>query len=74
MRNHIIKKIMETAGAEPQADEEEPISLDVSMGLQAWIEAFISSSSLKLADYDNEGRKNLAIQAYLNAKNKGNKK
>ena len=65
---------METAGAEPQADEEEPISLDVSMGLQAWIEAFISSSSLKLADYDNEGRKNLAIQAYLDAKNKGNKK
>ena len=72
MRNRIIKKIMETS--EPQADEEEPISLDVSMGLQAWIEAFISSSSLKLADYDNEGRKNLAIQAYLDAKNKGNKK
>jgi hypothetical protein len=63
---------META--EPQADEEEPISLDVSMGLQAWIEAFILSSSLKLADYDDEGRKNLAIQAYLDAKNKGNKK
>jgi hypothetical protein len=72
MRNRIIKKIMETA--EPQADEEEPISLDVSMGLQAWIEAFILSSSLKLADYDDEGRKNLAIQAYLDAKNKGNKK